>query len=172
MLPTLAVAVSTAVLTLSLAVATSGAGSRPRTDRRGADHAALPRAAPADVGMSAERLAVIDRVVGRGIAAGGFPGAAVIVGRHGAIVWERGYGKLGGGSRAAVDPERTLYDLASLTKVVATSAAAMVLVDQGRLRLDDPVARYLPEFRGGQKARVTIRHLLTHRSGLPAGREL
>jgi CubicO group peptidase (beta-lactamase class C family) len=96
----------------------------------------------------------------------------VIVGRRGAIVWERGYGVLGGGSTAAVDPARTLYDLASLTKVVATSAAAMVLVDQRRLGLDDPVARYLPEFRGGQKARVTVRHLLTHRSGLPAGRDL
>ncbi|AHG93400.1 beta-lactamase (plasmid) [Gemmatirosa kalamazoonensis] len=132
----------------------------------------LPHAAPADVGMSADRLAVIDRVVQRAIDAGGFPGAAVVVGRHGAIVWERGYGALGGGSSAAVDPERTLFDLASLTKVVATSAAAMVLVDEGRLGLDDPVGRYLPEFRAGAKGRVTIRHLLRHRSGLPAGRTL
>jgi CubicO group peptidase (beta-lactamase class C family) len=137
-----------------------------------AGDAALPHAAPADVGMSAERLAVIDRVVGKAIDAGGFPGAAVVVGRHGAVVWERGYGVLGGGSTAPVDPERTPFDLASLTKVVATSAAAMVLVDQGRLGLDEPVARYLPEFRGGAKARVTIRHLLRHRSGLPAGRAL
>jgi len=136
------------------------------------DDRALPHAAPADVGMSAERLAMIDRVVGRGIDAGGFPGAAVIVGRHGAIVWERGYGVLGPSSTTPVDPERTLFDLASLTKVVATSAAAMVLVDEGRLGLDDPVARYLPEFRGGAKARVTIRHLLRHRAGLPAGTAL
>jgi serine-type D-Ala-D-Ala carboxypeptidase len=129
-----------------------------------------PHVTPADVGMSAERLAVIDRVMQSAVDAGGFPGAAVIVGRHGAIVWERGYGTLGGGSSAPVDPRRTVYDLASLTKVVATATAAMVLVDQGRLGLDDPVARYLPEFRGGQKSRVTIRHLLAHRSGLPAGR--
>jgi CubicO group peptidase (beta-lactamase class C family) len=137
-----------------------------------ADREAMPHVAPSEVGMSAERLAVIDRVVGHAIEAGGFPGAAVIVGRHGAIVWERGYGTLDGRSSGAVDPERTLYDLASLTKVVATSAAAMVLVDQGRLRLDDPVARYVPAFSGGAKSRVTVRHLLTHRSGLPAGREL
>lgn len=132
----------------------------------------VPSVEPASVGMSAERLAVIDRVVGNAIAAGGFPGAAVIVGRHGAVVWQRGYGTLGVDSRAAVDPRRTLYDLASLTKVVATSAAAMVLVDQGRLRLDDRVGRYLPEFRKGLKAQVTIRQLLTHTSGLPVGQRL
>ena len=122
--------------------------------------------------MSAERLAVIDRVVASGIEAGGFPGAAVIVGRHGGIVWKRGYGTLGGGSRIAVNADRTLYDLASLTKVVATSAAVMLLVDQNRLQLDDRVARYLPEFRTGWKSEVTIRQLLTHSSGLPVGRDL
>lgn len=146
--------------------------ARPRIapDRRG--HEDMPHAAPASVGMSAERLAVIDRVVANAIDAGGFPGAAVIVGRHGTIVWERGYGTLGGHSQAGVHPERTLYDLASLTKVVATSAAAMVLVDRGRLRLDDKVGRYLPEFRAGMKSQVTIRHLLTHTSGLPTGLQL
>jgi len=132
----------------------------------------LPRVDPGAVGMSAERLSVIDRVVANAIDAGGFPGAAVIIGRHGAIVWERGYGTTGGRSSASVDPERTIYDVASLTKVVATSAAAMLLVDQGRLRLDDPVERYLPEFRGTWKSHVTIRQLLTHTSGLPVGREL
>jgi CubicO group peptidase (beta-lactamase class C family) len=171
-LQSLVLVVSAAVLAASLAPRTPAAPARPSDERVGPGHAGMPHVAPGDVGMSAERLAVIDRVVANAIAAGGFPGAAVIVGRRGAIVWERGYGVLGGGSGAAVDPERTLYDLASLTKVVATSAAAMVLVDQGRLRLDDPVARYLPEFAGGPKSRVTVRHLLTHRSGLPAGRAL
>lgn len=128
-----------------------------------------PRRAPADVGMSAERLAVIDHVLASAIDAGGFPGAAVVVGRHGAIVWERGYGTLDRGDTTRVDPARTQYDLASLTKVVATGAAIMVLVDRGRIALDDPVARWIPEFRRGDKARVTIRQLLAHRSGLPAG---
>ena len=149
----------------------------PSTARHGSayrtvDDRDLPRVDPGAVGMSAERLSVIDRVVANAIDAGGFPGAAVIIGRHGAIVWERGYGTLGGRSRASVDPERTIYDVASLTKVVATSAATMLLVDQGRLRLDDPVERYLPEFRGTWKSHVTIRQLLTHTSGLPVGREL
>jgi CubicO group peptidase (beta-lactamase class C family) len=134
--------------------------------------ARLPRVAPESVGMSASRLANIDEVVRRGISAGGFPGAAVIVGRHGAIVWERGYGTLDWESGVGVDAERTMYDVASLTKVVATTAAAMVLVDRGKLQLDEHVMRYLPAFSGGGKDQITIRDLLMHRSGLPAGREL
>ena len=122
--------------------------------------------------MSASRLAMIDDVVLSGVRAGGFPGAAVIVARHGGVVWERGYGTLDWQSGVAVDAERTMYDLASLTKVVATTAAAMVLVDRGKLRLDDRVSHYLPAFSGGGKNEITIRDLLTHRSGLPAGRDL
>jgi CubicO group peptidase (beta-lactamase class C family) len=122
--------------------------------------------------MSASRLAMIDDVVLRGIRAGGFPGAAVIVARRGGIVWERGYGTLDWRSNVAVDAERTMYDLASLTKVVATTAAAMVLVDHGTLRLDERVTHYLPTFSGGAKDHITIRDLLMHRSGLPAGRDI
>jgi len=132
----------------------------------------LPRVAPESVGMSVSRLAMIDDVVYRGIRAGVFPGAAVIVARHGGIVWEHGYGTLDWRSGVAVDPERTMYDIASLTKIVATTAAAMVLVDQGKLRLDERVTHYLPAFSGGGKDQVTIRDLLTHRSGLPAGRDV
>jgi serine-type D-Ala-D-Ala carboxypeptidase len=134
--------------------------------------ARMPHVAPESAGMSAARLAMIDEVVRSGISAGGYPGAAVIVARHGGIVWERGYGTLDWRSGVAVDAERTMYDLASLTKVVATTAAAMVLVDQGRLRLDERVTHYLPTFSGGAKDQVTIRDLLMHRSGLPAGRDI
>lgn len=123
--------------------------------------------------MSAERLANIDRVVRRGISEGGYPGAAVVVGRRGAAALQRGYGKLGWtASSPYVDPEATIYDLASLTKVVGTTTAAMVLYDEGRLDLDAPVVRYLPEFIGVNKDRVTVRQLLTHHSGLPAGKQL
>ena len=148
--------------------AAAPAGSGVATDAS----AHLPRVAPESVGMSVSRLAMIDDVVNRGIRAGGFPGAAVIVARHGGVVWERGYGTLDWRSGVAVDPERTMYDLASLTKIVATTAAAMVLVDRGKLRLDERVTHYLPSFSGGGKDQVTIRDLLTHRSGLPAGRDI
>lgn len=133
----------------------------------------LPARSPAEVRMSVDRLRAIDRVVRRGLDAGGFPGAAVVVGREGYSVFEKGFGRLDWrpGS-AAVSAEKTIYDLASLTKVVATTTAAMLLFDEGKLDLDAHVSRYLPDFAGGTKDRVTVRQLLTHRSGLPAGREL
>jgi len=133
----------------------------------------LPAKAPSAVGMSAARLANIDRVIERGIHAGGYPGAAVVVGRKGAAVWEKGFGRLAwAGDAGSVVPERTIYDLASLTKVVGTTTAVMILFDEGKLHLDDRVVQYIPEFGGGAKDNVTIRMLLEHRSGLPAGRDL
>lgn len=123
--------------------------------------------------MAAERLEIIDRIVNEGIRAGGYPGAAVVIGRQGAAVWRKGFGTLGWGiGSSAVTADSTIYDLASLTKVVATTTAAMILYDEGRLPLDSKVVDYLPGFIGKWKDEVTIRHLLTHRSGLPAGREL
>jgi CubicO group peptidase (beta-lactamase class C family) len=137
------------------------------------DRDGLPAKAPSAVGMSASRLATINRVIERGIKAGGYPGAAVVVGRKGAVVWEKGFGRLGWTSEAgSVEAERTMYDLASLTKVVGTTAAVMILFDEGKIRLDDYVVKYLPEFTGGGRDLVTIRLLLEHRSGLPAGRDL
>ncbi len=132
----------------------------------------LPERAPAAVGMSAERLSTIDRVVQRGVSAGGYPGAAVVVGRKGFSVWSRGFGALDWSGRRKVTADESVYDLASLTKVVATTTAIMVLYDQGKIALDAPVNRYIPGFSGGLRDQVTVRHLLTHRAGLPAGREL
>lgn len=133
----------------------------------------LPVRSPRAVGMSAERLATIDRVVRRGITAGGYPGASVVIGRRGAAVMQKGFGHLGWTSESPdVNADRTIYDLASLSKVIGTTTAIMILYDEGRLDLDAPVSRYIPEFSGGTKDLVTVRHLLTHRSGLPAGREL
>ena len=133
----------------------------------------LPSNTPKSVGMSATRLASIDRIVQRGITAGGYPGASVVVGRNGYAVVQKGYGKLGWtASSPRVSSDKSIYDLASLTKVVGTTTAAMVLFDQGRLDLDAPVYTYLPAFSGGFKDSITVRQLLTHRSGLPAGRDL
>jgi CubicO group peptidase (beta-lactamase class C family) len=107
------------------------------------------------------------------VAAGALPGAALAIGRQDQSVLERGIGRVGWTAGAErVDAERTVYDLASLTKVLATTPAVMLLVEDGKLELDAPVSRYLPEFSGGAKDAVTIRQLLTHTSGLPAGVEL
>ena len=133
----------------------------------------LPSKTPDAVGMSASRLESIDRVVQRGIKAGGYPGAAVVVGRKGAAVWQKGFGNLSWSQvSGAVDPDRTIYDVASLSKVIGTTTAVMVLYDEKKIDLDAPVFRYLPAFSGGMKDDVTVRELLTHRSGLPAGRDL
>lgn len=123
--------------------------------------------------MSAERLRVIDRVVTHGIKAGGFPGAAVVVGRKGAAVWRKGFGRLDWSSKSPrVSPSETIYDLASLTKVIGTTTAVMILYDEGLIGLDDPVSKYLPNYTKGNKDKVTIRLLLEHRSGLPPDRPL
>lgn len=133
----------------------------------------VPNKAPSAVGMSASRLATINRVVERGIKAGGYPGASVVVGRKGAVVWQKGFGHLGWTSDAAsVTADSSIYDLASLTKVVGTTTALMILFDEGKIHLDDQVVKFIPEFTGDGKETVTIRQLLEHRSGLPAGRDL
>ena len=132
----------------------------------------LPAASPTSVGMSAERLAKIDHVIERGIKAGGYPGASVVVGRRGAAVWEKGFGHLGWNPSDPRVTANTIYDVASLTKVVGTTTAVMLLYDDEKIQLDEPVKTYLPEFAGGNKDLVTVRMLLEHRSGLPAGREL
>src|SRR6476646_450470 len=133
----------------------------------------LPVKAPTEVGMSSSRLAAIERVVERGIKAGGYPGASVVVGRNGAAVYQKGFGKLSwSDSSTPVDAQQTIYDIASLSKVVGTTTAIMILYDEKKIRLDDPVVNYIPTFGGGDKDQVTIRQLLTHTSGLPAGRDI
>jgi CubicO group peptidase (beta-lactamase class C family) len=121
-----------------------------------------------DVGMSPELLRLAEKAVDTQVQLGAFPGAALAIGRADRIVVKEGIGKVGW-DETKVNPDATVYDIASLTKVVGTTAAAMLLAEDGRLDLDAPVARYLPTFAGGNKGAVTIRHLLAHNSGLPAG---
>jgi CubicO group peptidase (beta-lactamase class C family) len=130
--------------------------------------AALPLAAPASVGMSAEVLARIDAAVSESIARKDAPGAVVLVGRKGRVVFRRAYGQralVPGPEPMTVD---TVFDLASLTKVLATATSVMTLVEAGKVRLEEPVARYLPDFAagGGGRAGVTVEQLFTHRAGV------
>ena len=99
-----------------------------------------------------------------------FPGAVIAVGTGDSVVLAA-VGHYGANDASPVTTE-TIYDLASLTKVIGLTTAAMMLVSSGRLDLDAPVQRYVPGFQGPGKERVTIRHLLTHSSGLPAWRPL
>ena len=109
----------------------------------------------------------IDRIVEAGIAAKKFPGAVVIAGHDGQIIFHKAYGNRSLIPAPEPMTEDTIFDLASLTKVLATAPAVMQLYEQGRFRLNDPVAQYLPEFAANGKEDITIRQLLTHYSGLP-----
>jgi len=100
-----------------------------------------------------------------------FPGAAIAVGYRDSVVLLAAVGHYGADDQRPVTPE-TIYDAASLTKVIGLTTAAMMLVDSGKLDLDAPVQRYVPAFQGVNKERVMIRHLLTHSSGMPAWRPL
>ena len=114
-----------------------------------------------------QSFAEVDAAVRDGIQRGLYPGAVVIIGRRDSILYTRGYGHYTWNPSSRVpDVDSTLWDVASITKVVATAATTMRLVDQGRLDLDAHVRRYLPRFSGGLKNQVTVRMLLDHTSGL------
>jgi serine-type D-Ala-D-Ala carboxypeptidase len=115
----------------------------------------------------AQSFAEVDAAVREGIDRGIYPGAVVVIGRRDSMLYARGYGHFTWNPASAVpSPDSTLWDIASITKVVGTASAAMRLVDAGRLDLDAPVGRYLPRFTGGLKDQVTVRMLLDHTSGL------
>ncbi|MDQ3698205.1 MAG: serine hydrolase [Gemmatimonadota bacterium] len=113
----------------------------------------------------------VRRVLRRAHGDSAFPGAYVVVGTHDSIYVSDGIGMLDWSLSPRPD-EHTIWDLASLTKVVGTTSAMMQLVAQGTVGVDTPAQRYLPELEGPGKERVTVRHLLTHSSGLPAWRPL
>ncbi|HXI25005.1 MAG TPA: exo-beta-N-acetylmuramidase NamZ domain-containing protein [Pyrinomonadaceae bacterium] len=125
----------------------------------------LPIAPAAAAGISAERLGRMDAVITASIEKKELPGAVVLVARHGKIVWRKAYGA------RAVEPQReamtldTIFDLASLTKVVATTTSIMMLVEEGKIRLADPVTQFIPEMKGEGRDAITIEHLMTHVSG-------
>lgn len=126
----------------------------------------LPTASPSSVGMSPGQLAYIDQAVEADIAKKQLPGAVVLVGRQGRVVWRRAYGHRALEPKIEAMTPDTIFDLASLTKVVATATSVMILVERGMVRLGDPVARYIPEFAGAGKKNITVEQLLVHRSGL------
>jgi CubicO group peptidase (beta-lactamase class C family) len=126
---------------------------------------------PGALGFDPTRLAAVVDYLRQEVDSGAFPGAVVAVGRHGRLALLAAVGRYGDDDPRPVTPG-TIYDLASLTKVVGLTTAVLLLVDEGRLGLDDPVRRHVPAFHGPGKERVTVRHLLTHSSGLPAWRPL
>jgi uncharacterized protein YbbC (DUF1343 family)/CubicO group peptidase (beta-lactamase class C family) len=127
---------------------------------------AIGHAAAAPAPRHSVSMPTVDSVIRQAIADGTIPGAVLIVGHDGKIIYRKAYGE------RALEPHRepmtvdTIFDIASLTKVVATTTAVMQLVEQGRVRLNDPVAKYVPDFAQSGKQDITLRQLLTHYSGL------
>jgi uncharacterized protein YbbC (DUF1343 family)/CubicO group peptidase (beta-lactamase class C family) len=112
------------------------------------------------------RLAVLDPIVYDAIARREIPGAVLIVGHDGQVVYRKAYGNRAIEPRPGAMTPDTVFDCASLTKVVATTTAVMQLWERGKFRMNDPVAKYLPEFEQNGKQDITIRQLLVHYSGL------
>jgi beta-glucosidase-like glycosyl hydrolase/CubicO group peptidase (beta-lactamase class C family) len=126
----------------------------------------LRTAPPAEVGFRPGGLAEVDRLIEEAVASRAFPGAVIAIGKDGALAELRAFGRLSYDSGAPEVATDTIYDLASLTKVVVTTTVAMILVDEGKLDLSKRVSDFLPRFRGGAKDRVTVAQLLTHSSGM------
>ncbi len=125
----------------------------------------LPVALPSSVGMSAEKLNQIDNLVEQDIAQKKLPGAVVIVGHKGKIVYRKAFGNralVPNVEKMTVD---TIFDVASLTKVVATTTSIMILVEQGKIRLNDTIGKFIPEIEDENVKKITIQQLLTHVSG-------
>ena len=138
------------------------------------ENGSIRRASPMSQGMSATRLALIDSAVNASIAAGEIPGAVVGVVRNGHLVYEKAFGY------KSLVPEKdtmtleTMFDMASVSKCVGTTLSFMQLVEQGKVRLVDPVNYYFPDFQPWEdpetheKVDITVQDLLTHSSGLAA----
>jgi len=141
----------------------------PQPDADSSTKPDLPLGTPEEAGFNRERLEhafqVVAQAVGDG--SGPIPGAVALVIRNNVVIGPRAWGW------AVKTPERipvtpnTIFDMASLTKVMATTPSILILCEQGKFRLDDPVAMFIPEFAAHGKDAITIRHLLTHTSGLP-----
>ncbi len=131
-----------------------------------------PQKAQAASSGTAHDFAAIDAIMNDAIARGNMPGGVVLIGHNGSVVYRKAFGM------RSLEPTRepmtadTIFDLASLTKCIATTTAMMQLLETGRIRLNDPVAAYLPEFAQNGKAQITVRELMTHFSGLPPDLDL
>ncbi|MBI3877279.1 MAG: DUF1343 domain-containing protein [Verrucomicrobia bacterium] len=154
-------------LALVLAACRAPVPSQPATSSVPRD--ARPPAVvwPAQV-FNADKLAEMDRAVEAAIAAKKLPGGVLWLEHHGQV-YQKAFGK-----RALVPAEEamtrdTIFDAASVTKVMATTPAMLLLIERGKVQLDAPVEKYIPHFTGGGKENVTIRHLMTHTSGLRPG---
>jgi len=144
-------------------IQTSFAAESRRTVDKPDEAAPVPAASSS---ANPVKLSAVDAVIEKAVADGNIPGAVLVVGHDGKVVYRKAYGHRALEPRREVMTLDTVFDLASLTKVIATTTAVMQLMEQGKIRLNDPVSKYIPEFAQNGKDDITIRQLLTHYSGL------
>jgi uncharacterized protein YbbC (DUF1343 family) len=158
--------------------ATSGTAKTPatKTAPKSTDAQSPAKSAdsqsPAKPAEAPTGFAALDAVVKNAMAAGNIPGAVLLIGHNGTTAYRKAYGTRTVGQNAEPMTTDTIFDLASLTKVIATTTCVMRLEQLGQIKLNDPVAKYIPDFGQSGKEDVTIRMLLTHYSGLPADLDL
>ena len=134
--------------------------------------ASMPAHLLSETGKNDPAFKSIDAIVQKAVDDGNIPGAVVLIGHNGKVVYRKAFGS------RSLEPTHepmtvdTIFDLASLTKCVATATSVMKLIEDGRVRLNDPVSAYLPDFAQNGKADITVRELLTHYSGLPPDLDL
>jgi CubicO group peptidase (beta-lactamase class C family) len=157
---------------LALATATVAGCTRPNAGTLAPVRiAALPtlvKAMPREAGIRNRLNADLDSIMQAALASGAAPGGVIAIARYGRIVHMKGYGRLDTAQTSAPVDENSIYDMASLTKVIATTTAAMILEERGLLDLDRTVASYLPELNSPEKATITVRMIATHRGGFEA----
>lgn len=152
---------------LTWACAAVGQGASP------SELVLVPRSELSARGVDPRRVQeAVQQVMTRALSDSAFPGAIAVVGTHSGVVAAVAVGALDWSAGSGTPNEATLWDLASLTKVVALTSAVMQLSSSGKLNLDAPVQRYIPEWTGPWKDQVRVRDLLTHTAGLPAWRPL
>ncbi len=125
---------------------------------------------PGQVGFNAKKLSVLDTILNDAIRNGATPGAVLLVARDGVIVYQKAFGRYTYSAHSRKVTVNTIYDLASVTKSAATTVSIMRLYDEGKIRLDDPIVKYLPGFARNGKGKVTIKNLLMHNGGFPPDR--
>ena len=127
----------------------------------------MPIASPAEVGIDASKLSAIDSIANAGVAAGAYPGCVVLAARDGKIFYKKAFGKYNYDTPEPV-ASNTIYDMASVTKICATTLSVMKLYDEGKLKLNKSLGTYLPWVRKSNKKKLPIEEILLHQAGLVA----
>ena len=144
--------------------------AQPTHSGKGLSTPVLHEGRPGEVGFSAKKLLALDAIIQGAIKDSATPGAVLLVARDGVIVYQKAFGRFTYSPHSEKVTVNTIYDLASVTKVAATTISIMKLYDEGKIGLNDPIAKYFPRFAENGKGKVTIKNLLMHDGGFPPDR--